>query len=135
MGSDTPPPAEQTDRRKGGLLLHTGRVNCGALYENWIYDAPAKTWDYLPHVVNVGMALKSMALFSRIGGEDPDAFAEKMWQTLMRDHSMASGHFSGDECLAALTGLVSGATVWNRPLLTSFPPPSAPICGRTSTTR
>lgn len=105
MGSDALPPAEQTDRRKGGLLLHTGRVNYEALYENWIYDAPAKTWDYLPHVVNVGMALKSMALFSRISGEDPDAFAEKMWQTLMRDHSMVSGHFSGDECLAGTSPL------------------------------
>ena len=46
------------------------------------------------------MMLKGSALMSRVDGRDPDAFAEAAWQTLMRDHGMACGHFSGDECLA-----------------------------------
>ena len=65
------------DRRKGGLLLHPGRINYEALYENRICDAPAKTRAHLLYVVNTEMALKSAALFSRLSGEDPDAFAKK----------------------------------------------------------
>ena len=71
-----------------------------ALYQNWIFAQPRKYWNFLSHVVNAGMSLKASALLSRVTGGDPDAFAETAWQTLMRDHGMPCGHFSGDECLA-----------------------------------
>lgn len=57
-------------------------------------------WDYLTHVVNVGMMLKCRALMSRLTGEDPDAFAKKALDRLMKEHGMATHHFTGDECLA-----------------------------------
>ncbi len=82
------------------VRLQAQGVDYESLYRNWIYDKPARRWDYLSHVVNTAMMLKGSALMSRVDGKDPDAFAEAAWQTLMRDHGMACGHFSGDECLA-----------------------------------
>ena len=70
------------------------------IYKHWRFAQPRKTWNQLSHVVNVGMSLKSSALFSRLTGDDPSAMAETAYALLMRDHGMASGHFTGDECLA-----------------------------------
>ncbi len=82
------------------VKLRCQGTNYEALYDGWFLSRPQQHWTFLSHVVNAGMSLKSMALMSRITGEDPDAFAEKAWQTLMRDHGMPCGHFSGDECFA-----------------------------------
>lgn len=57
-------------------------------------------WDYISHVVNLGMMLKSRALMSRITGEDPDTFAQKAYAWLHTHHGMACGHFTGDENLS-----------------------------------
>ena len=72
---------------------------------NWRHDKPAEhgRWSFMTHVVNQGMLLKSRALFSRLSGEDPNAFAKLAINTLLRDHGMAAEHFSGDECLSGVS--------------------------------
>lgn len=57
-------------------------------------------WSYQDHVVNTAMALKSEAVYSRYSGEDPNRFARKMLDVLLEKHGMATGHFTGDECLS-----------------------------------
>lgn len=57
-------------------------------------------WDYLSHVVNIAMMLKSDALMSRISGGNAEALANTALDYLERKHSMAAGHFTGDECLS-----------------------------------
>lgn len=72
------------------------------LYEHFDFQHPAadKYWTQLNHVVNTAMALKSRALMSLVTGEDGNAFARKMYQKIMKYNSMATGHFTGDECLS-----------------------------------
>ena len=72
------------------------------LYEHWPYEKPQEfgRWGFLSHVVNTAMMLKSRALMTRIYGGDANAFAKKALGILQRDHGMATGHFTGDECLS-----------------------------------
>ena len=63
-------------------------------------DELTKSWDYISHVVNLGMMLKSRSLMSRITGEDPDKFAAEALAYLHEKHGMATGHFTGDENLS-----------------------------------
>ena len=71
-------------------------------YEYWRYGEPLEhgRWSFMTHVVNTAMMLKSRALFSRLTGEDANAFAKKAIRILLRDHGMAVEHFTGDECLS-----------------------------------
>lgn len=78
----------------------------GLDYEK-LYAAPdfarpegKKYWSQIRHVVNTAMALKSRALMSCVTGEDPEAFARLMYERVMKYNSMATGHFTGDECLS-----------------------------------
>lgn len=82
--------------------LQVEGVDYEKLYDNWRYpDTREKgRWSYLNHVVNTAMMLKSSALMSRFNGEDSNSFAKKAYAILQRDHSMATGHFTGDECLS-----------------------------------
>ena len=48
------------------------------------------------------MAYKSEALMSGITGEDPDEFAQEMYETLMKYHGSAVGYIAGDDLLASL---------------------------------
>jgi len=59
-----------------------------------------ESWDYISHVVNIAMMLKSRSLASRLTGEDPDRFAKKALAFLREQHGMATGHFTGDENLS-----------------------------------
>lgn len=59
-----------------------------------------KYWDFLNHVVNQAMAIKSEGLFSRISGENPGEFADKMVSKLFEKHGTVVDHFNGDECLS-----------------------------------
>ena len=72
------------------------------MFKNWRYQKPHAhgRWSFMTHVVNMGMMLKSRALFSRLTGECSGAFARLALDTLLRDHGMAVGHFTGDECLS-----------------------------------
>ncbi len=82
------------------LKLRCQGMDYEALFEHWPNQEPDDNWSFLNHVVNMAMCIKASGLFALAGGGDPDAFAEMAWQTLMRDHGMACGHFTGDECLA-----------------------------------
>ena len=70
------------------------------LFRHYTDTEPVREWTYCTHVVNLAMALKQDALMTRIYGGDPDAFAEKMLETLFKYHGMAAGHFTGDECVS-----------------------------------
>lgn len=70
------------------------------LFANWRYAGRREEWSFLNHVVNLAMMIKSSALLSRFTGEDPNAFAKKSMEILLRDHGMACEHFTGDECLS-----------------------------------
>lgn len=61
---------------------------------------PQGIWRQQTHIVNLMMALKSEAVFSGLSGQDPDAFARKMYAQLCEAHGTPMGHIQGDECLA-----------------------------------
>lgn len=68
----------------------------------WPYEkVDCKThWGQFNHVVNNAMMLKGNVLYSRITGKPCDRnFGEIAFQALMEHHGMATGVFSGDECL------------------------------------
>ncbi len=67
--------------------------------DSGLLEPASGNWDWFSHVVNLAMALKSDALLSRLNGNDPDAFAERLFKYLLEKHGMACHHFSGDECL------------------------------------
>ncbi len=72
-----------------------------ALYSQWAFQKPENRWNFKSHVVNLAMSLKAEALYSRMAdGVDPEAMALLAHELLMRDHGMAVGHFTGDECLS-----------------------------------
>lgn len=77
------------------------------LYTKLSFERPgAKNyWTFVNHVVNVAMALKSRAEMSLLTGEDPDAFALAFYRKLTKEHGMAMGHFTGDECLSGTSPL------------------------------
>lgn len=70
------------------------------LFDPYLDGMPQRIWTQWTHVVNLAMALKQGALVSRLDGSDPNAFARKALSTLLQHHSMAVGHFTGDECVA-----------------------------------
>lgn len=77
------------------------------LYTNLSFKKPGvkRYWTFVNHVVNVAMALKSRAEMSLLTGEDPDAFALEFYRKLTKEHGMAIGHFTGDECLSGTSPL------------------------------
>lgn len=82
--------------------LQAQGVDYKKIFEHWRFEKPVEygRWSYLSHVVNLAMALKSEALMSRLTGEDGNTFAKQALALLQRDHGMATGHFTGDECLS-----------------------------------
>lgn len=96
------------ERRPESWMLDMARLleAQGLDYEK-LYAAPdfarpegKKYWSQIRHVVNTAMALKSRALMSCVTGEDPEAFARLMYERVMKYNGMATGHFTGDECLS-----------------------------------
>jgi uncharacterized protein len=87
------------------LKLQAEGIDWERLFENWQDQEPRNEWGYLTHVVNLAMAIKSRALMSRLTGEDPERFADKMLALLRKYHGNAMGYFSGDECLSGLSPL------------------------------
>lgn len=75
--------------------------------DSGLLDPVDGNWDWLSHVVNIAMALKSGALLSRLNGGNPETFAERFRKYLLERHGMACHHFSGDECLHG-TSPISG---------------------------
>ena len=65
------------------------------------YKIPERKWQWDTHVVNLAMALKSDTLWQkRSGGTVKADASRRMYETLMQYHGMATGHFTGDECLS-----------------------------------
>lgn len=60
---------------------------------------PRPFWSQQTHIVNLMMALKAEAVYSGISGDDPNAFARKMYELLEKYHGTPIGHIQGDECL------------------------------------
>ncbi len=85
--------------------LQAQGIDWERLFEGWRDQTPRNEWDYLTHVVNLAMALKSRALMSRLTGEDPDRFALDMLGKLQASHGNVLGYFSGDECLSGVSPL------------------------------
>lgn len=76
-------------------------VDWRGVFENWHYSKPRpRAWNFLHHVVNQAMMLKSRALYSLRTGEDPEEFINKALSMLLEAHGQPYGIFSGDECLA-----------------------------------
>ena len=80
--------------------LKSQGTDYNALFAAWPYKNITGPATMDEHVVNLAMALKSDALYSRISGDEPCEFAQNMLKTLESMHSMPIGHFTGDECLA-----------------------------------
>ena len=74
--------------------------NYEELFDNWRYTKGENKWTQTTHVVNLAMALKSAALYSRVGKNDPNKMAKQAYELLQKYHGMACGHFTGDECLS-----------------------------------
>lgn len=83
-------------------LLDAEGTDFEKIYLHFDFARPkaGKYWTQINHVVNTAMALKSRALMSRITEEYPDLFARQMYAVVMKDNSMVTGHFTGDECLS-----------------------------------
>jgi DUF1680 family protein len=62
---------------------------------------PKGKWNFMGHVVNNGMAVKSPALWWRLTGDEEDRqMVDKMMEEQDRYHGQVTGIFSGDECFA-----------------------------------
>ena len=73
------------------------------LAADWPFKGKATKWTFEEHVVNLGMAIHSELFYQKLHPEsdtDGEAFAEKLLGELMKYHSMATGMFTGDECVA-----------------------------------
>ena len=85
------------------VKLHAQGFNWQAFFRHWPLTEPTEKgrWNFAGHVVNNAMALKEGALWWRLTGEDTDKNAVyEMLHALDRHHGMATGVFTGDECLA-----------------------------------
>ena len=69
-----------------------------AVFDSGLIGTCTEGWDHFSHIVNLGMMLKSEALYARIG--EDTGFAERAWQWLQAHHGTAAGIFNGDECLS-----------------------------------
>lgn len=83
--------------------LQVQGIDYEKVYNNWRYAERRDSWSFINHVVNTAMMLKSSALMSYFDGGNPNEFAKKAMEILLRDHGMACGHFTGDECLSGLS--------------------------------
>lgn len=82
------------------ILLSAQGLDYKRLFSYWTHQTPKREWNFHTHIVNLMMALKCEALFSPISKEDPNAFAEEMFQILSKYHGTCVGHITGDECLS-----------------------------------
>lgn len=85
------------------VKLHAQGFNWEAFFQRWpiTQSTPKKRWNYMGHVVNNAMAIKSAGLWQRISGDARAlAHTQEMIQKLDLYHGMVTGVFTGDECLA-----------------------------------
>ena len=89
------------------VQLKTQGIDWEALFREWPFEKPEAQgqWNYLSHVVNLAMCLKSEALYSSFMGRESGKFGKNALDILLRDHGMPINHFTGDECLAGRSPL------------------------------
>ena len=80
--------------------LYIQGIDYKKMFKSWRYAERRENWSYLNHVVNIAMMLKGEALMTEFRGGDANEFAKEAMEILLRDHGMACGHFTGDECLS-----------------------------------
>lgn len=83
--------------------LHSQGFDWISFFEDWPYQSPdcKGRWSQMSHVVNIAMALKSGALYSRKSKKEEELHsADLMVELLDRYHGMVTGSFTGDECLS-----------------------------------
>ncbi|MFA5857886.1 MAG: beta-L-arabinofuranosidase domain-containing protein [Elusimicrobiota bacterium] len=87
------------------IKLYAQGFNWGNYFKNWPITkaTPKGGWNYMGHVVNNAMAVKSHALIYQMTGDNIDKqTVYEMIDKLDKYHGMVTGVFSGDECLAGL---------------------------------
>lgn len=85
------------------VKLHAQGFDWTSFFQRWPLTTPTEKgrWNFMGHVVNNAMALKGSALWWQISGVDEDKQAiYNMLEQLDQFHGMATGLFTGDECLA-----------------------------------
>ena len=85
------------------VKLRSQGFDWGSFFSRWPLTecTPKGRWNYAGHVVNNAMAVKAHALWWRLTADDRDREAVyDMIEKLDRYHGMATGVFTGDECLA-----------------------------------
>ena len=82
------------------VMLKEQGTDFDELFSSEDIKTPKKNWTFEHHVVNIAMALKSGALYNALTSNGNADTAERMLNVLDGYHSMANGHFTGDECLA-----------------------------------
>ena len=89
------------------VQLKVQGIDYEALFRHWPYAKPEPKgrWNYLTHVVNLSMAIKSEALYLSFMGNESSGSGRANLEILLRDHGMPIGHFTGDECLAGKSPL------------------------------
>ena len=75
-------------------------VDWKQVFARWHFSKPADHWSNFSHVVNLAMMLKQEALYARITGDDPSAWAREALDKLTDAHGTVYGLFTGDECTA-----------------------------------
>jgi uncharacterized protein len=83
--------------------LHAQGFDWSAFFHRWTITTPTPQgrWNYMGHVVNNAMAIKSPGLWWRMTGSEADrASAYDLIEKLDRYHGAVTGVMTGDECLA-----------------------------------
>ena len=89
--------------RNLAVKLQAQGLHWSEFFQRWPMTGPTPKgrWNYMGHVVNNAMAVKAHALWWRLSGAEADRNAVyDMIEKLDRYHGLATGMFSGDECLA-----------------------------------
>ena len=85
------------------VKLQAQGFHWGEFFQRWPLTGPTSKgrWTFMGHVVNNAMAVKAHALWWRLSGAEADRkTVYDMIEKLDRYHGMATGMFTGDECLA-----------------------------------
>jgi hypothetical protein len=85
------------------VKLQAQGFHWGEFFQRWPLTHPTAKgrWTFMGHVVNNAMAVRAHALWWRLSGSEADRNAVyDIIEKLDRFHGMATGMFTGDECLA-----------------------------------
>ncbi len=82
------------------VAIRTQGLDYAFLFKHWRDEEPRPIWSYQTHIVNMGMMLKSEAVYWRITGNDGNSQTKRIQSLLDRYHGGAAGYIAGDECLA-----------------------------------